>query len=245
MKLNYKQIGLKKDNLYEVLATTYNITQDKIIPNTACMGIRLIKEDVIKMSPYRNTRTYKNLKLNKYITLNFVENIYLYALAALKEANSKIGLYSFPEYLYSFLEIDKKEEIKEISNEMGKIEKIYIPFINEAWVVIICKVGNEEKISKENDLGRSILSEFELNIIKIMKFKDSFKLFNRTENIALESIILATRLKIAYIKKDQLQFSKILEIIEKKLENARKFGKNLNALKSIDLVEKYIKCLKI
>jgi hypothetical protein len=78
-----------------------------------------------------------------------------------------------------------------------------------------------------------------------MKFKDSFKLFNRTENIALESIILATRLKIAYIKKDQLQFSKILEIIEKKLENARKFGKNLNALKSIDLVEKYIKCLKI
>lgn len=245
MELNYQKLGLKKDYLYEVLATTYSIDEDKLIPNTACMGIRLIKENTVKITPYQNTRTYKNLKLNKFITLNLVDNIYLYALAALKEVNSKIGLYTFPENFYNFLEIDTKGGITEISNKIGNIKLHYIPFINEAWAVLIGKAVQEEEIVKENNIGISFLSEFQLDLIKIIKFKESFKLFNRAENLGLESILLATRLKIAYNKKNLFLYSNILEKINNNIENIRRFGKNLNALKAIDLVEKYIKNLEI
>jgi len=245
MEFNHHKLGLKKHYLYEVLATTYSISEGKIIPNTACMGIRLIKDKVINVRPYHNTRTYENIKLNKYIAINFIENIYLYALAALKDIKSKIDLYIFPENLYSFLEIDEKTGIEKVYNEMGHSENILLPFINDSWAVLICKSIKEEQIVKENELGKSFLSEFELNIIKVIKFKESFKLFNRAENLALESILLATRLKIAYNKKDQRLYSKYLDIINKNVENVRRFGKNLNALKAIDLVEKYIKSLEI
>ncbi|MFW9936824.1 MAG: DUF447 domain-containing protein [Candidatus Thorarchaeota archaeon] len=241
MELNYHKLGLKKNYLYEVLATTYSIFEGNVIPNTACMGIRIIKDKVIKIRPYHNTKTYENIKANKFIVLNFVENVYLYALAALKEIKSKIDLYIFPENLYSFLEIDKQTAIEKIYNEKKYSEEILLPFITESWAIVICEAFKEKEGVKENDIGKSLLSEFHLNIIKIIKFKESFKLFNRAENLALESILSATRLKIAYNKKDQLLYSKYLELIKKNIENVKRFGKNLNALKAINLVENYIK----
>ncbi|MFX0056708.1 MAG: DUF447 domain-containing protein [Candidatus Hodarchaeota archaeon] len=241
MELNYQKLGLKKDYLYEVLAITYNIFKDKIIPNTSCMGIRLIEDKLIKISPYHSTVTFKNLKLNKFISLNFVDNIYLYALASLKESHSKIGLNKFPENYYGFLEVDKNIVTEKISNKIVDSKKLYIPFINEAWGVLICEAIEEEEIVKENNLGKSILSEFNLIIKKVMKLKESYNLFNRAENLTLESIILATRLKLAHEKKDQILYSKFKGMIDINIKDVRRFGKNLNALKAIDLIEKFIK----
>ena len=83
----YRDLGLKKENLYEILATTYALDEEnnEIIPNMACMGIRIVDNDIIKISPYPNTTTYSNLKSNKFLAINFVNDVSLYALAALKE----------------------------------------------------------------------------------------------------------------------------------------------------------------
>ncbi len=45
----YKDLGLEKGNLYEIFATTFYINTETsvLVPNTSCMGIRFINDDVI------------------------------------------------------------------------------------------------------------------------------------------------------------------------------------------------------
>jgi hypothetical protein len=74
--------------------------------------------------------------------------------------------------------------------------------------------------------------------------KDSFKLFNRAENLALESIILATRLKVAMDKNDKSLVVSIQEKIDNYAKEIERFGNNKNALKGIQVVSEYVKELR-
>ncbi len=224
--------GLEQDYLYEILATTFseNTSSRDIRPNTSCMGIKLVENDLIKMSPFPNTITLKNLKDSGIITINFVGDVYLYALAALKGSDS----ISFPSELYNY---------KEIVNPFGDnpdTSKILIPYINTAWAILTCIIAEEDQVIKKDVLGESIISEFKLHVISSEKIKDSYKLFNRAENLALESIILATRLKIAREKNEKSLIEEIQAKIYDIIKDVNRFAKNENALKAIELVSKYI-----
>ena len=225
---DYQDFGLKKDNLYEIIATTYSITaEDKDIkPNASCMGIKMIEGDQIQISPFYSTTTYKNLKEYRMIAINFVDNVYLYALAALKEPNSPIGLIDFPSNYYDFKSLESRV--------------MDVPYIKKAWGILIGEVSREFQETKSDDLGETTIPVFRLNVIYSEKFQDSSKLFNRAENLALETIILATRLKIAKENKNQPLLSKVHEKIIDHMKNIERFGKNENALKTIELVNKYI-----
>lgn len=240
---DYRDFGLKKDNLYEILATTFSMgkKKDKIKPNTACMGIRFADNNIIYMDPYPNTTTSKNLEENGFVGINFVDNIYLYALAALKENNSPIGLTEFPSKYYDNYKIANCEGSVDIFKD--DIDKIIIPYINKAWLYLIGKVIDENQITKKNGLGEIGLTEFRITIINFIKLKNSFKFFNRAENLALETIILATRLKVAKKKIDKILFNNIYEKITEYIDCIKRFGKNKNALKSINLVNNYIRSL--
>ena len=235
---NPKSIGLKEDYLYEVLATTFSINNNNIIPNTASMGIRLIDNRSIKLRPYPNTSTYKNLRSNKFITLNFVDDIYLYALASLKDFKRSKNIKIFPEEFYDYYKLENKENIRSNS------EMVSLPYIKQAWAMIACVSMDEEQIVKDDALGESKVIEFTLSIIFCGKFNDSFKIFNRAENLALETIILATKLKVAEEKKDKALVRKIEQKIEDYFDEIQRFGKNLSALKAVEHVKGYIKNLK-
>jgi len=241
---NPKSIGLKEDYLYEVLATTFSINNNNIIPNTACMGIRLIDNSSITLRPYPNTSTYNNLRSNKLITLNFVDDIYLYALASLKDLKRSKNVKIFPEEFYDYYKIKNKEKIKEVFKNHSNSEIVSLPYIKQAWAMIACVARGEEQIVKDDDLGELKVIEFTLSIISCDKFKESFKTFNRTENLALETIILATKLKVAEEKKDKALVQKIEQKIEEFFAEIRRFGKNLSALKVVEHVKDYIKNLK-
>jgi hypothetical protein len=229
--LNYQEFGLKKDYLYEVIATTYSKIEEnkEIRPHTSCMGIRLIEEGQIQISPFYSTTTYKNLKNYSIITINFVDNVYLYALAALKEPNSPIGLINFPSKYYSF------KYLESLAME--------VPFITKSWGIMVGKVSHEFQKTKKDDLGEVMIPVFKLDIIFSERFQESKKLINRAENLALETIILATRLKIAKQNQNKTQFMKIHNKILDHIENIKGFGKNKNALKTIDLIINYTRKL--
>jgi len=216
MRVNYRELGLNLNHLYEILATTFSIIKSKneIIPNTACMGIRLINDTTIKITPYPDTTTSKNLKSNRYISINFIDDIYLYALAALKKLKPNLFFIEFPSKYYSYYEIT--EELNQIDN--FKLKNISMPFIDKAWAVIFCKAIEEQKIIKKNTLGEVKLSEFKLDI-------------------------LATRLKVAKEKNDQPSFHKIHETIVNHIENVERFGKNEKAIKAIKVANKFISAL--
>ena len=225
--------GLEKDNLYEILATTFSesATSGDLEPNTSCMGIKLIDNDLIRITPFPNTTTLRNLKDSGIITLNFVDNVYLYALAALKGSNTSI---SFPLNNYNFMEIDNPFE--------DTLEKstITIPYVAAAWAILTCIVAEEDQVIKRDILGEINISEFKLHIISSNMLKESFKLFNRAENLALEAIILVTRLRVAKDKNDKSLVISIQEKVDAIIKEIERFGKNQNALKAIQVVIKYI-----
>ncbi|MHA2037123.1 MAG: DUF447 domain-containing protein [Promethearchaeota archaeon] len=220
--------GLKKDYLYEVIATSYSITNDgnAIKPNAACMGIRMVEDNMIQIKPFYSTSTYQNLKINGIITLNFIDNVYIYALAALKDPNSQIGLVEFPPKYYVFKHLESLN--------------MDIPYIRNSWGILTCKVFKELQEIKREDLGEIMVPVFRLEVISCDLFEASHKLFNRAENLALEIIILTTRLKIAKANEDEDLSSKIYSKIMDHFKDVKRFGKNKQALKTIELVNKHI-----
>jgi len=230
---NYQDFGIKEGNLYEIIATTYSISENgmEIKPNASCMGIRMIEGEHIQISPYYSTITYKNLKNYNTIAINFVDDIYLYGLAALKEPNSLINLTEFPPKYYDFKYLESRS--------------MDVPYIKKAWGILIGEVSHEFQKTKTDDLGEIMIPVFKLDVIFAEKFLNTYKLFNRTENLVLETIILATRLKVAIENQNQAQYIKINEKIEEYREDIERFGYNKRALKTIELIKSYLKQYKI
>ena len=233
MSFDPKYFGLKKYYLYEVIATSFSIANDEtaIKPNASCMGIRLVENNRIQISPYFTSSTYQNLKDNSIITLNFIDDIYLYALAALKDPDSPINLVEFPPDNYEFKNLE--------SFNMD------VPFIKNAWAILVCKVFKEFQDVKRDNLGEIMIPRFSLDVISSEVFQASHKLFNRAENLALEVIILTTRLKVAHDNRNKPLFSNILNKIGENIENINRFGKNEKAIKTIELINEYISTLMI
>lgn len=235
MLMNFKpqDFGLKKDNLYEILATTF-FSEEEMNPNTSCLGIRLIENNLIEIRAFSNTKTLSNLKSTGIIALNFVEDVSLYALAALKCTKASI---TFLEKYYNYIELENPFNENMISSTIS------IPYVNKAWAVLTCIIASEEQMIKEDVFGVSEITRFKLHVIAAQKFKESHKLFNRAENLALESIILTTRLKIAKANNETSLINTIYSKIIENLDDIHRFGKNKKALQARDLILQYIKFL--
>ena len=225
--------GLEKGNLYEILATTFSRSAPSgdLEPNTSCMGIKLLENGLIKITPFPNTTTLKNIRETGLIILNFVDNVHFYALAALKGLNSSI---KFPLNNYNYIEIENPFE--------DSLEKrtMLIPYVRTSWAFLICIVAEEDQVIKRDFLGEINISEFKLHVISSNTLKKSFKLFNRAENLALEAIILTTRLRVAKDKNDKSLILTIQEKIDNIITEIERFGKNKNALKAIKVVSECI-----
>ncbi|MFX0074165.1 MAG: DUF447 domain-containing protein [Candidatus Hermodarchaeota archaeon] len=243
-QIDIRSMGLKTDYLYEILATTFSVENNIIIPNTASMGIRLIDKQNIRIWPYSDTTTYKNIENNKFIVINLVDDVYLYAIASLKGfSSSKFGSGLTEDY-YSYNTISIEDMHKDLVKKIALRHSIQIPYLKEAWAIIACVTTNKVQIQKVDDLGTSELVEISLSIISYEKFRESYKLYNRAENLALEGIILATKLKVAVETKNEILIRTIKNKIEEIISNINRFGRNLRALKAIKHVQDYIEGLE-
>jgi len=236
-------IGLKINYLYEVLATTYSIKNNKLVPNTAAMGIRLLENNTIQISPFPNTTTYKNLDSTKLIALNFVDDIFLYAIASLKSNFTSSSIETVTEQFYNLYPFDVKNEHEAIFKGITRDNRIHLPYLNQAWAIISCVATNKNQTVKKDNLGKVELVELKLSVIFYEKFKESFNLYNRAENLTLETIVLATKLYVAKEKKDKTLFNKIKHKIEDNISEVLRFGKNESALKAIEYVKNYVSSL--
>ncbi|MEJ2277803.1 MAG: DUF447 family protein [Candidatus Lokiarchaeota archaeon] len=148
MNFPFEDFGLKSNNLYEILATTYNISTQKfnLMPNTSCMGIRFTEKGDIRIYPYPTTSTFKNLKQNGLLVVNFIDNIYLYALAALKGNDSPLKIKEFPKRKYEILKLPFPIKLKN-SQKISKIS-----FIKGTWGLLLCKSFLEKKLVKKSSI---------------------------------------------------------------------------------------------
>jgi hypothetical protein len=244
-QIDITSLGLKANYLYEILATTFSIENNQIIPNTASMGIRLVDQQTIKIWPYQNTTTYKNIENNKFLVINLVDDVYIYAIASLKSPTfSKVNRGLTEDY-YNYSTINVEEKYKEIVKKVTSINFTHIPYLKQAWAIIFCVATNKIKIQKFDDLGKSEVIEINLKVIHYKQFRESYKLYNRAENLALETIILATKLNVAIEKRDDILVRTIKNKIEEKISSIKRFGENLSALKAIERVQNYIEAIVV
>ncbi|MBA7503981.1 hypothetical protein ES706_02606 [subsurface metagenome] len=214
--------GINFNRLYEAIAVTLTKLEKKkiIIPNSACMGVKFLDNNTFQMTPYLETDTYKNLIKFPYVSINFVDKIYFYAQAALLGENSGLTEREFPDSYY-----DIKDEI---------------PYLKKSWGVIFGKLDEHKIITKATHLGDNNVLQANFKIFDFIKRRESFHLKNRAENLALESIILATRLKIAVKKENKEMYEKIYDKILYYNEQIKNFAKNDKAIETMDFIVSYI-----
>ena len=240
-RIEISSLGLEKNYLYEILATTFSIENNLLIPNTASMGVRLVNKKSLKIWPFSDTTTYRNIEKCKLVVLNFVDDVYLYALASLKSSNlSKDSHFLSKDYYNHYPHNLSREH-----NDIGMGNPAQIPYIRQSWAIILCKAINFNQILKQDDFGESKLMEINLTALLCKKFKESSKLYNRAENLTLETIVLSTKLKVAVEKKNKALVEKIKGEIEDNLSKIQRFGKNISALKAVEHIERYIKRFEI
>ena len=228
--------GIHFNQLYETIAITFAEAKDgtNYIPNCACMGVRFIDGKTFQMTPFLTTDTYQNLFSFPYVSINFVSNVYLYAKAALIGENAG---QKEPEFLES--DFDHKI-IKLLRNEGHDEEELKWLFLKESWGTVLGKLGKRQKIVKRDQFGenKALLGEFQ--IIDFLKRNESFNLINRSNNLALEIIILTTRLKIAKKFGKKQLYDDIFNRITFYKKEIERFCQNDEVLKTLDFVSKYI-----
>lgn len=214
--------GINFNRLYEAIAVTLTkLEKEKIIiPNSACMGVKFLDNNTFQMTPYLETDTYKNLIKFPYVSINFVDKIYFYAQAALLGENSGLTEREFPDSSYDF-----KDEI---------------PYLKESWGVIFGELDEHKIITKATHLGDNNVLQAKFKIIDLIKRRESFHLKNRAENLALESIILTTRLKIAIKRGNREMYEKLYDKILYYNEQIERFAKNDKTIVTMDFIMNYI-----
>jgi len=243
-QIDFTSIGLKKNYLYEVLATTFSIEKNLMFPNTACMGVRLLDKKLIKIWPYPNTTTYKNIESSKFLIINFIDDVYLYALSSLKGSFASKSVGALSEKYYNYYTLGVNGEYKDYAKRITSTDSIQLPYLKQAWAIIICIATDKKEILKEDDFGKVNLMEINLSIISYEKFKESFKLYNRAENLTLETILLATKLNVAIEKENKALIKTIKRKIEENFNEVKRFGRNVSALKAIEHIKDYLKGLE-
>ncbi len=228
--------GIHQNQLYETIAITFADLKDGVsyIPNCACMGVRFIDEETFQMTPFLATDTYQNLFNFPYVSINFVNNMYLYAKAALIGENAGPNEPEFSESNFDH------KMIKLLINEGQGEEEFKWLFLKESWGTVLGKLGKRQKIVKRDQFGENKALLCEFKVIDFLKRNESFNLINRSNNLALEIIILTTRLKIAKNFDKKQIYDDIFNKITFYKREIERFCQNDNLLKTLDFVTNYI-----
>ena len=226
----FEELGINENELYETIGTTISYSNKMKVPNAAPIGIRIINDDLIQVKSYSLSQTHQNIKENKVIAFNLIEDVHQFALASLKNENNT-DLKGIPENQFFYFTLNNDEQALEI------------PYLKNAWGVIFCYLYNEREVNSKDTLGRIIASEFQFKVLETKKFKKSFKIFNRAENLVLEVIILTTRIKIAKENKNEKEFSKINEKIQNYISLIEKLSNNKKITKTVKHIKTFINSL--
>ncbi len=86
------RLNLQPNFIYETIVTTYS--EDKI-PNAAPMGIILLNEQVVIISPFIATRTFKNILRTNCAVINFIFDLNLFFMSSFETKQPKLPLEFF------------------------------------------------------------------------------------------------------------------------------------------------------
>ncbi len=167
--------------------------------NAACIGVHFTPTDEVYIHAYEDTHTRAILKPGTRFAINFSENFYEYAIAALRRKNHEKYVDELPRT--SFLTTDP------------------VPILKNAWAAVECEVIDMPlEILQRPVCRRRENPNIRAKILSKNVYRLPILFNNRSMNLALESLILATRIPIyATTSSEYRQAIKTYVIIKKKL----------------------------
>lgn len=214
--------------------------------NAAAMGIRFIDEYSLILNPYPDTDTYSILKkciadkIRKKLTINFTDDVILFAQVALTGLNAG----SSKEELFEG-EIKKFEEFAYVKNAnasiLGELVSDYGDFNLDA-----------SHYFKDFDITKfktKFPAKFEINILKRFRSEKLFQVTNRGDNLAIEAITLASKLPLmktadmknrGYDKKNEKKIYEMLNRIREYEREIRRFSASKKALLVCEIIDNFL-----
>ena len=161
---------------YESIVCSFFPNTDKKI-NAACMGVHFTTTNEVYLHAYEDTHTKSILTPGTKFSINFSEDFYEYVTAALRRKNHEELIDELPK------------------NSFKKLDPV--PILKSAWCAVICQVikmplalmSTPKCRRRESPNIRSkILS------VEVYRFPKIFN--NRSMNLAIEALILSTRIPL-------------------------------------------------
>jgi hypothetical protein len=210
--------------LYEAIVIIQWPNQQKF--NTAAMGVRFGPFHRLYLRPYLDTDTYDLLidPKVKFITINFTDDVEIFALAAFK------GLHSGPE-------------VEELDHVYLDKHSEYAFLKNSQFMVLGEIVIRDRPIQlNDKDLKLEFQVNFCISVKEIYQSNNPSQPINRGDNLALEAIVYAS--KIPALMKLEDSDEKINDYITRVREfqqDIRRFSASNRALKVCDSIDVYLK----
>ncbi len=181
-----------QDTLFESILITAG--GDSTSVNCAAMGVKLTRGEYLLVQPYTNTDTYRNLSQFPFATVNFTANPLMFAICALK----------------GWDEVPDAPELED--KDLVFWKDFPVPSLKSAFLSLKCTREPMDNV-KVGPRGMFLLTIKEAKILT-----PTIPLTNRADNLALEAVVHATRVRI-FADQGNNQLAKDLLITIKKYEN--------------------------
>ncbi len=197
--------------------------------NAACMGVHFTTTNEVFLHVYENTHTRSLLLPGTRFSINFSENFEEYVIAGLKQFG--------PE-----------EEEDELPRDSFTTQ-FSVPILKSCWSAVICEVLEmPETLIEKPPCRRPQIPNVRAKIIENHVFNLPYLFNNRSTNLALEALIVVTRLPfVEYMTDTYVQKLKTYRSIKSKITYWRDMDRFETAFQRMDnfLVKNGVKLQEI
>lgn len=191
-----KKLGLSKEPQSEIVMTTFSLGGK---PHASAIGVRVSGESKVSLKVFTDTITYENLSNSHAAVINIVRDVELVANLALRD------LLNFNDRALSF-----------------KSSKcVNAPRLENADAFVEIEVESLRKRRILDKLGASEVAYFMARVKCVDMQKPAARAIRKSESLAIESAVLATRIVVAMKRgKEKIAKKMFLKIVKYKEKSA-------------------------
>lgn len=199
-----EDIGFKKNSIVEAILVTKN--KDGSV-NPAPMGVTRVKDNIVKLKPFKSSKTHQNLTINRMACINTTQDPLLFLATAFKEEINEIDFGQISSEM-RILRAEAHIFIKII--DVKEISKYRSTFLSE-----VSSIELIDRVPKVFSRGRASSIDAIIHATRLKVFKD--KKGERTDNL-LEKFQICKKnvYRVSSKKSDAAKVINILQRLIKK-----------------------------
>ena len=199
-----KKLNLIPNNIYETIVTTYNAEDE--LPNAAPMGIKMLDDQNVEISPYLSAQTYKNIEKHRCAVINFIFDLNIFFESTFSTQKPKLSLTFYKKAKkidapqlkeaaahieISVSEIQKDKDRAKIKGKIIAWEVSNVPFvpINRGFGLVLESMIHATRIKIfQNDpqkvkVLKDLITKYKKIVEKVAPDNDLLSIMNRIHGL--------------------------------------------------------------